>query len=337
MAQLNSTTIIGDLDVTGYIFNRGKIIGAGENVTGLAFDIDGSTNNAKQGAERFNSSSNRAIGENSHAEGWQTRSMGMCSHSQGSSTKAEGEYSDANGYFTIANAYQTVVGKYNTRVAGPSSSSAQDGSSLFIVGSGTSSTAGRNAFRVQANGSCYMGGTLTQNSADYAEFFEWKDGNPEGQDRRGHFVRLDGEKIVLAQAGEDYIGLISGAPSILGNAAPEEWHNRYLKDIFGAVIYEEEIIPEYTNEETGKITPEVRSKHFAPNPDFDPNMEYIPRELRPEWGIVGLLGQIIAVDDGTCVVGGHAGPGKDGVATAAETGYRVMKRIDDSHIKVLVK
>jgi hypothetical protein len=228
------------------------------------------------------------------------------------------------------------VGKYNTSLPGPSSS-AQDTTSLFIVGSGTSPTAGRNAFRVQANGACYMGGALTQNSADYAEFFEWKDGNPEGQDRRGCFVRLDGEKIVLAQAGEDYIGLISGAPSILGNAAAEEWHNRYLKDVFGAVIYEEEIIPEYINEETGEVTPEVRSKHFAPNPDYDPNIEYIPRELRPEWGIVGLLGQIVAVDDGTCVVGGYAGPGKDGVATAAETGYRVMKRIDDTHIKVLVK
>jgi hypothetical protein len=28
------------------------------------------------------------------------------------------------------------------------------------------------------------------------------------------------------------------------------------------------------------------------NPDFDPELTYIPREQRPEWNIVGLLGQI---------------------------------------------
>ena len=30
----------------------------------------------------------------------------------------------------------------------------------------------------------------------------------------------------------------------------------------------------------------------ALNPDYDPSMEYIPREQRPEWNVVGLLGQV---------------------------------------------
>lgn len=61
------------------------------------------------------------------------------------------------------------------------------------------------------------------------------------------------------------------------------------------------------------------------------------RENRKEWGIVGLLGQIVIIDDGTCVVGGHTKPSANGVGTASDDGYRVMKRIDNTHIKVLVK
>ena len=36
----------------------------------------------------------------------------------------------------------------------------------------------------------------------------------------------------------------------------------------------------------------VEGKRKKVNPDFDPNVEYIPREERKEWATVGLLGQV---------------------------------------------
>jgi hypothetical protein len=61
------------------------------------------------------------------------------------------------------------------------------------------------------------------------------------------------------------------------------------------------------------------------------------RENDPEYAIVGLMGQIIVEDDGTCKPNRYCCPGENGVATASETGYRVMKRIDDNHILVMFR
>ena len=87
------------------------------------------------------------------------------------------------------------------------------------------------------NGKC--DGAWTGGGADYAEFFEWSDGNPDTEDRRGISVALDGDKIREAQAGEDPIGVISGNPSIVGDAAWNKWNNKYLRDEFGAYILED--------------------------------------------------------------------------------------------------
>ena len=70
---------------------------------------------------------------------------------------------------------------------------------------------------------------------------------------------------------------------------------------------------------------------------YDKNQKYISREKRAEWAIVGLLGQIIMVDDGTCQEGEFCFAGENGIATAAEQGYYVMERLDDNHIKVCFK
>ena len=52
-----------------------------------------------------------------------------------------------------------------------------------------------------------------------------------------------------------------------------------------------------------------------------------------------MLGKLNVNDDGTCVVGGYAEVGTGGVLTASatKTNMRVMKRISDSVILVMLK
>lgn len=188
--------------------------------------------------------------------------------------------------------------------------------------------------------SYYYGSATHMTGKDYAEYFEWLDGNPLNIDRRGRFVTTDGEKIRLATEKDIYIlGIITGTPTVLGNTAWDCWHDKYLRDEFGAIITEPVQYPAVTDEE-GNIVEEAYVQYEPViNPEYDPTMEYIPREQRPEWAPVGLVGQIIMLDDGTCEVNGFAKSADEGIATKADgiTSYRVIKRIDDHHIVVAAK
>lgn len=279
-----------------------------------------------------------ASGECSHAEGMFSEASGPYSHAEGYSTQAIELYSHAAGYCTTANQLQYVIGQYNKTSAGSNidSQNTSDLQALFIIGNGTSS-ASSNAFRVSSSGKCFGTTAFASSGADFAELFEWADGNPENEDRRGLFVKLNGEKIELANAGDDYFGIISGAQAFIGNTASEDWHGKYLTDIFGARLTQEVEIPEKVDEITGETIPAYTATQYVVNPDYDPDEEYVMRENRKEWGVVGLLGQVVVVDDGTCEVNGYCKPSEGGIATASDSGYRVMKRIDDTHIKVLVR
>ena len=166
---------------------------------------------------------------------------------------------------------------------------------------------------------CYAT-TFNGSLADYAEYFEWSDGNPENQDRRGLFVTIsDGEKISIAGENDDILGIVSAAPLLVGDCITDEWSGKYKKDIFGA----------YLPDENGdKIISE----------NYDENQEYISREDRSEWSAVGLLGKLVMPDDGSCVVGGYCKPCSDGSGRASHsieiTRCKVMKRLDETHIKV---
>ena len=74
---------------------------------------------------------------------------------------------------------------------------------------------------------CYAT-TFNGSLADYAEYFEWSDGNPENQDRRGLFVTiLDGEKISIAGENDDILGIVSAAPLLVGDCITDEWSGKY--------------------------------------------------------------------------------------------------------------
>ena len=294
-------------------------------------------------SEIFNSSYNTASGDDSHAEGGGTSASGMYSHAEGQGTRAQGIASHAAGIYTIANNFQTAVGKFNTENEGcPSWNSQAPEHSMFIVGNGyyngaTGTNVRSNAFRTDASGQSFGLKAFGASGADFAEYFEWLDGNPNSEDRRGKFVTLDGDKIKLANAGDFIVGVVSSMAAFLGNTSSEQWQGRYLQDVFGDWIQEEVEIPERTDEATGKVIPSHTAVQYALNPDYDPTQEYVSRQFRKEWSPIGMLGQVVVVDDGTCTVGGFCNAGVDGIGTAAENGYKVMKRIDNTHVKVLVK
>lgn len=275
----------------------------------------------------------KASGEDSHAEGSVTISSGTNSHAEGNATTASGTNSHAEGCFTEALANQHAQGHYNdTSKATAAGSSGTDGT-LFVIGNGTSSTAS-NAFRVQGNGAAYGKSAYNTSGADYAEFFEWGDGNPENEDRVGYFVTFaDGELIKKAEEGDYILGIVSGNPSVIGNS-DECWMGQNLMDEWGRFIYKDysEVDPE-TGEE----------KHYTSydvNPEYDPEMEYIHREDRPEWSAIGMLGALCVRDDGTCQVNGYCKCTAGGIATASERGidtYRVIKRVTDNIVKVIFR
>jgi hypothetical protein len=198
------------------------------------------------------------------------------------------------------------------------SRSASSGYVLFAATSGNGNSLNYGAdyeFRLYGDGNGKCDGSWTGGGADYAEMFEWVDGNPDAEDRRGLSVVLEGNKIRTAVAGEDPIGVISANPTILGDASWNKWTEKHLRDDFGSYILQEHNVIEWTDEE-GKehnyedwnipadvVVPDdavitthdgngKRFTHRAVNPAYDPDREYIPREERQEWDAVGLMGKL---------------------------------------------
>ena len=213
-----------------------------------------------------------------------------------------------------------------------------------IVGNGTSNTSRSNAYTLDWQGNGTFAGTVSSSTgADYAEYFEWKDGNPNNEDRVGYIVTIDGDKIVKANTGDDVLGICSGTAMVLGDSAEWNWNKRYLTDDFGRIIYEDYDVEheEVKDENTGKVIEEAWTEHIhAPkqNPEYDASQPYVKRADRPEWQIVGMMGKIYVRDDGSCIVNSYADV-KDGIATKAngKTNMRVMERFTDNIVRVLMK
>lgn len=259
---------------------------------------------------------------------------------------------DADPTFTMSNII--VIGKYCNAgasyqaIVGYSSEKTTSEDDRFIVAGGYNdggTVRGRNIFRVTPTG-VFAKGNYNSTGADYAEWFEWTDGNPDKEDRIGLFVTRKGAKIKIASPGDKILGIISGNPSVIGDAYDDEWNQRYLRDVYGRPVYHDvevaattiELIDSDDPSKTveGIVTPAHVERQLKLNPDYDPTQEYIPRSKRSEWAVVGLLGKIVMDDDGTAQIDGYVTIGAGGVATNSDTETRfvVMERIDDHHIRV---
>ena len=129
---------------------------------------------------------------------------------------------------------------------------------------------------LRGDGNAFADGAWNGGGADYAEYFEWKDGNSSDEDRRGYPVILDDNKIVKATDSDDaskIIGIISGNPAMVGDGAYTKWNDKYQKDDFGS----------YLRDENG---------YRILNTNYDETKDYVPRENRKEWDTVGLMGKL---------------------------------------------
>jgi Peptidase_G2, IMC autoproteolytic cleavage domain/Phage tail-collar fibre protein len=188
---------------------------------------------------------------------------------------------------------------YNGNVLRTLSDRTSSSGFFLIVGSANVLT--DNVFRVRGDGQISSDlGTITT-PADYAEMFEWQDGNPSNEDRAGMSVSLVNEKIKVAEIGEDVIGVISGSPAVLADGAELSWQGKFVVDIYNR-------------------RQEDENGNWAINPDFDPEAVYIPRTKRKEWAAVGLMGKLV-VRNGQ-IIG---------------SGWKLLKTLDSNHKLYLVK
>ncbi len=106
--------------------------------------------------------------------------------------------------------------------------------------------------------------------------------------------------------------------------------------LFGALLTETVEVPEQVND-LGDMIPAHTEVHYIENPEYNPELQYVPRTERPEWAAVGMLGKLVVVDDGSCQINSFCSVGQNGVATTSENGYRVIARVDKNHIKIIFR
>ena len=241
------------------------------------------------------------------------------------------------GQYVNTRGNQFVIGKANIT----DEKNGSTPSYYFIIGNGTKEwdSARSNALTVDPTGNLAIAGTMSSAGADYAEFFEWKDGNPEAEDRVGYIVSLDGDKLILANEGDYILGVVSGTATVLGDNPEWNWAKRWITDDFGRIQYEDVVVHHEAEERNGETIPAWDETIKAPvvNPDYNPDQKYTKRADRPEWSAVGMMGKLYVRDDGTCQVNGYAKP-INGVATASTSGtMRVIERVSDNVIRVVIK
>ncbi len=272
----------------------------------------------------FSSHSRVALGARNNVSG-------QFSAAIGSSNTVAGSFACAAGFklsIPYYGFYQTVVGNNNKEIE-------DSYSTTFIVGRGAANRA--NSLRADMNN--VYGLPYHSSGADYAEYFEWHDGNKLKQDRIGLFVTLDGEKIKIANSKDNFIlGAISGCPSIVGNSYEDQWNKMFLTDIYGRPIQEVMEIPEEVDNEGNVIAESYKKLTNKVSLDYNENQKYLGRSKRPEWDAIGMLGKLVMRDDGTSQVNKYVWSNDEGKATYSEkeTKFRCIARLDESHIKVLI-
>jgi len=174
-------------------------------------------------------------------------------------------------------------------------------------------------FKLRGNGDALADGSWSGGGADYAEYFEWADGNSDNQNRTGYTVVLDNEKIRIAtsdDAAANIIGAVSVNPSVIGDSDIDQWKHKYKRDDFGGFIWETYTVTEWQEGEvlhtyeTDKIpdglTPPddatVSSKDAKENIlerkvlntdyDADADAAYVSRANRKEWATIGMMGKL---------------------------------------------
>jgi hypothetical protein len=211
---------------------------------------------------------------------------------------------------------------------------AQAGAALFINANGRSSNSGFEFIRcitdadddlqfyVRGDGYVASDGGVDHSSADYAEFFEWADGNLSSEDRTGFSVVFDDttsnqiRKATSDDAASALIGVVSAVPAVTGDSDMDvKYVHRFQKDDYNRWITEEHTLTQWTDsdgehvdyhtdripddvtvpDDAVVITDEADGSKFTrkiENDDYDASNTYTPRRKRKEWDTIGLMGKL---------------------------------------------
>lgn len=325
MAQGESSHAEGDQTAA-----NGRASHAEGNLTvasGIFAHAEGQRSVASGDLSHAQGNQTQALGQNSHAEGALNIASGFTSHAEGVNTVASGFFSHTEGQSTDANFLEGVhiMGKFGAANELPYS---------WYLANGTDASTPGLAAKILSDGNVKIDGAVSTPAADYAEMFETTDGNPIDF---GYFVTLEENKVRISNGQDDYIlGITSARPAFLANSGEMRWKHKYLTTEWGKILYEDIPIPAVFDADGNVIVPQRTEHRPVLNPKWDSTMEYIPRSERPEWVAVGLMGQLLVRDDGTCRVNSYCKPNNEGIATASDQGYRVMKRTSQNQVLVVV-
>ncbi|HDR5440203.1 peptidase G2 autoproteolytic cleavage domain-containing protein [Bacillus anthracis] len=276
---------------------------------------EGLHSNAEGTASHAEGLLTHAKGSFSHAEGSKTKATGHSSHSEGSETTAGGSYSHAEGNHTSTAHFagSHIMGRFGT---------AEESYSWFIANGTNETDHNIGAKWLAHNGEMYIdGASYNASGTDFAQMFEAVDNTLIDV---GYFVTFSSEeKIRIATSNDSFIlGISSATPALIGNSGALSWQKRYKTDSFGK--------RQYVRTESQDIQPLL-------NTEWDPACKYIARKDRTEWLPVGLIGQMLVRDDGTCETHGYCRPNDNGIATKSESGFFVIKRTGDNQILILFR
>lgn len=215
---------------------------------------------------------------------------------------------DTNGSFIQAQGGHTYA---YTQIRGRSTTYGSGGDAVFTVVAGYLDT----KIKFLLNGNGYFDGVADAGSADYAEMFEWDDGNPNNEDRVGYSVVLtNGNKIRKATSSDaagNIIGVVSGRPAVVGDTASLGWHGKWETDDFARRKTGDVTFYRWDIEEDGETktlvhraddlpsdvtipndAEEIVSEAELISSDYDNTAEYTPRRERQQWDAIGMLGKL---------------------------------------------
>jgi hypothetical protein len=210
--------------------------------------------------------------------------------------------------FNVGNNHGAFTGTVVNLYAGEDTG---DGFSILKAQSNNDAT----LYDLRGDGNAYCEASWNNGYSDYAEFFETTDGNAIAV---GTTVTLEGDKIRACAEGETPIGVIRPfGQSTTTGGNPQRWHGKWQTDAHNTKLYEDYTVTQWeASEEDGGnaaydsdripegvvvpddaevLTHNADGKRFVRtinNPDYDESLEYISREDRDEWQVVGLLGQV---------------------------------------------
>lgn len=127
-------------------------------------------------------------------------------------------------------------------------------------------------------GKGYADGSFNGGGADYAEMFEWNDGNPSDEDRVGLFVKISSDgnlpngKIEVGGDGM-IIGPVSSRPGMVVNNPGMRWNSKFVVDDFGRFVLDAD-----------------GNRQIHPN--YDSTLDYQGRTGRKEWSPIALKGRV---------------------------------------------